>query len=125
MGEPSDKYGILLKNDYLAAIKIYLDALPPNSIIPCEWLLVGSTKRCGRTSVPGDQLCWMHQYCICTGKSISAPCRRCNRGTKTKSHLCMRCGGTRMNEHLKRVEATARQNYKRVMEELVNRKKCL
>ena len=48
MGVPSGENGRVLKNDYLAAIKNWLDCLPPKCIIPCEWLLVGSTKLCGR-----------------------------------------------------------------------------
>ena len=58
MGEPSGTYGRLLKIDYLAAIKNYFDYLPPKSIIPGEWLLVGSVERCGRPSSLGGNLRW-------------------------------------------------------------------
>ena len=43
-GKPSGVSGRLLKYDYLTAITNYLDSLPPKSIVPCEWLLVGSTS---------------------------------------------------------------------------------
>ena len=43
MGEPSGING--RKNDYLAAIVIHSDSLPPKSIIPCE---VSRPKRARR-----------------------------------------------------------------------------
>ena len=52
-GCPSGKWGGLIRNDYLVAIKKLSDSLTPKSIIPCEWRLVGSTERCGRTSSLG------------------------------------------------------------------------
>ena len=124
MGEPSGMNGRLLKHDYLSVIKNDLDSLPPKSIIPCEWLLVGSVKMCGRPSSLGVKFSLMHEGRIRDGKAISDSCRRCNRGTK--SHLFTRCGGTRMNEHLKRVEERARGNYTLVMKELdIHANKCL
>ena len=51
MGEPSGKYGSLIKTDYLEAIKTYLYSLASKSIIKpilCEWLLMSSTDKCRR-----------------------------------------------------------------------------
>ena len=88
---PSGKYGGLIRNDYLIAIKKLSDSLTPKSIIPCEWLLVGSTEKCGRPSSLGGNVWAMHRGRIRTGKSISVPCRKCNKGTKNQSRLCTRC----------------------------------
>ena len=112
-GKPSGTYDRLLKYDYLAAIKNYLDSLPLKSIIPCEWLWWVQLKS-AVDLLAGCKIFPMHRGRIRDGQSISAPCRVCD--TKTKSHLCTRCGGTRMNEHLKCVEERARGNYALMME---------
>ena len=109
MGEPSGTYGRLLKIDYLAAIKHYLDYLPPKSIIPGEWLLVGSVERCGRPSSLGGNLCPLHRGRIPAGKPQSVQCVKCNRGTKNHNRLCTRCGGYGIYDRLKRVETKARK----------------
>ena len=108
---PSGKWGGLIRKDYIAVIK---------SIIPCEWLLVGSVERCGRpSSLGGNIVHALHRGRIRDGKSIPAPCTKCEMGTNTQSRLCTRCAGSKMNEHLKRVEVRSRKYYSSVMEELV------
>ena len=53
--------------------------------------LVGSTDKCFAPSVQGDKYCYLHQWRIRKGMSISAPCIKCGRGTERQSRLCTKC----------------------------------
>ena len=88
LGEPSAKYGRFIKNDYLVTIIKDLDSFPLQNIVPCEWLSIGSLNKWRMQSVRGDKYCYLHEWRIRCEKSISAPCKKCGVGTKTKSRLC-------------------------------------
>ena len=87
MGAPSGKNGKPLKNNYLTAKKNWLESLPPKCIIPCEWLLVGLIKLCGRPSLPGGNFCALHKGRIHSGKPQTVECVKCKRGTKKNDYV--------------------------------------
>ena len=94
MVEPSGKYGKLNKSGYLVSIKNYLATKECKSIIPCEWLLVGSIYRCSRPSVLGTKFYSLHQWRIRTGKPTSVPCRNVAEERKTNRNCARDAGGT-------------------------------
>ena len=94
MASLSGKWGGLIRSDYLFAIKQWSDSLPSESIILCEWFLVNSTERCGRPSSLGGNVCSLHIGRIRTGKSPPVHSVKCSRGTKSKTRICTRCGGS-------------------------------
>ena len=52
----------------------------------CQWLMIGQQINCSGLAREGGH-CTKH-----INKVSPSPCKRCERGTKTASQICSRCG---------------------------------
>ena len=55
----------------------------------CQWLVIGSTERCGRSCLRDH--CKVHLARLRTGPGTQ-PCAICGKGVKNRFALCIDCG---------------------------------
>ena len=83
----------------------------------CEWLLVGSLKRCNKRCIDSIY-CTRHRSQLIIKPSY--PCRKCSRGTQSESRLCSKkCGQDNAKKALRSAESKAKRNFSKVMSELI------
>ena len=83
----------------------------------CGWLLRGRKEKCGKPCE--GEYCKRHNYKLRNGSTNHAPCKGCGVGVKTDYRLCGDYGGKVLKHRLRRKERKARQQYEKVMRELL------
>ena len=75
--------------------------MPTHNLQPCNWILIGQTKECGRLGK--NQFCKIHSFYNRNGKQPPELCKNCGVATRSITGYCSKkeCGGNRMVKKLK------------------------
>ncbi len=82
----------------------------------CRWLMDGSLELCAKSCV--FEHCGHHRAQIRKGSATPKPCRRCGRGVRSATGLCLGCGRHKVAQKLISIRVKAGKQYKKVVDEL-------
>ena len=89
----------------------------------CIWLRIGSTIHCNRFCY--GTYCSTHSSVIRRFGSVPPiPCKLCGGGTQSVTRLCVGCGAKKAIQKFRGAERRAKNNFPRVLKQLVEHANC-